>query len=57
MNTDIKKMRRVNTRVTPEQYEFIKFMSKKTKRTEGEVFRTAVDLYITKVKFKGDVKE
>jgi predicted DNA-binding protein len=50
-------MERVNTRVTPEQHKFIKYMAKQTKRTEGEIFRTAIDLYITKVKYNDDAKK
>jgi predicted DNA-binding protein len=42
-------MTRVNTRITPEQHKFIKDQAKKTKRTEGEVFRLALDTYINRI--------
>jgi hypothetical protein len=37
---------RVNTRITHDQHKFIKEQAKKTRRTEGEVFRLILDDYI-----------
>ena len=42
-------MTRVNTRITPEQHKFIKEEAKNRKRTEGEIFRLALDVYINQI--------
>ena len=42
-------MQRVNTRITPAQHKFIKKEAKSRKRTEGEIFRLALDIYINQV--------
>ena len=44
-------MVRVNTRITPEQHKFIKEEAKNRKRTEGEIFRLALDVYINQILF------
>jgi hypothetical protein len=44
-------MTRVNTRITPEQHKFIKEEAKNRKRTEGEIFRLALDVYINQILF------
>lgn len=45
-------MIRVNTRITPEQHKFIKEEAKNRKRTEGEIFRLAVDFFIKQITIK-----
>jgi len=42
-------MKRINTRITPEQHKFIKEEAKNRKRTEGEIFRLALDVYINQI--------
>ena len=42
-------MTRINTRITPEQHKFIKEEAKNRKRTEGEIFRLALDVYINQI--------
>ena len=41
---------RINTRITPEQYQslnvYLKKMNKKNKMTQGDVFRKAIQLFI-----------
>lgn len=44
-------MIRVNTRIMAEQHKFIKDEAKRTKRTEGEVFRLILDTYINQKLF------
>ena len=44
-------MTRINTRITPEQHKFIKAEAKNRKRTEGEIFRLALDFYINQILF------
>ena len=41
-------MARINTRIIQFQHKYIKLEAKKTKQTEGEVFRTIIDFYINK---------
>lgn len=41
-------MKRINTRIRPEQHVFIKSEAKEKKRTEGEIFREIIDYYINK---------
>jgi hypothetical protein len=36
-------MHRINTRIRQDQEDFIKFVAKKTRATEGEVFRAIID--------------
>lgn len=48
MKTDTT-MKRINTRITPEQQMFIKKLAKVMKRTEGEIVRTAINMYIKSV--------
>ena len=45
-------MKRINTRITPEQHKFIKEEAKNRKRTEGEIFRLALDFYINQITIK-----
>jgi len=45
--TTVKKpvpMARINTRIRPEQHQFIKQLAKKNNSTEGEIFRAIVDV-------------
>jgi hypothetical protein len=44
-------MIRINTRVTPEQHKFIKEEAKNKSRTEGEIFRLALDIYMNQKLF------
>lgn len=39
-----KPMARINTRIRQDQQKFIKSVAKKTKSTEGEIFRAIVDV-------------
>lgn len=39
-------MARINTRIRPDQHKYIKAVAKKTNQTEGEVFRTIIDIVI-----------
>lgn len=48
MKREFPTLKRVNTRITPEQHAFIKKEAKVTKRTEGETLRTIIDYYINK---------
>lgn len=43
-------MERVNTRIMPEQREYIKKMAWDNNLTEGEAFRIIIDFYIIKNK-------
>jgi len=37
-------MARINTRIRPDQHKYIKAVAKKTYSTEGEVFRSIIDV-------------
>lgn len=45
-------MDRINTRITPEQHKFVKEEASRTKRTEGEIFRLALEFYINQITIK-----
>lgn len=42
--TRILPMARINTRIRPDQHKFIKAKAKQTKQTEGEIFRSIIDI-------------
>ena len=41
-----KPMKRINTRVRPDQQKFIKARAKAMNKTEGEIIREIIDAYI-----------
>ncbi len=44
------KLIRINSRVLPHQYRFVKSLAKKAKKGEGEIHREIIQFYIDKHK-------